>query len=289
MGPVVLYVDGDAARRAATVSSLADAGLAVREAATVVGAERILDEGDLECVVAKYDLPDGTGVDLFDRVRRLAPDAACVLFSSVDLAEIDPPGAGEPIIENVDAGHPDALDRLRERVREAVTRRRHAAYPVPPAEPARLAAVDAARPFRTGPGLDRLVATAADALSAPAAGVGVVEAHHERFLATTGVDWDEFDRQDTVCTYAICDPGVTVVEDLTADPRFSRSQPLLDSGLRAYAGAPIADPRGHAVGVLCVFDQRPRRFTAGERAALRRLADEAAARLGLDGASRANA
>lgn len=289
MTATVLCVDGDASRRASTVSALSGDDLLTRGVATVVAAERALAGMDVDCVVAKHDLPDGTGVDLFDRVRRLAPDAACILFSAVDTAKIDAPGAGEPIIENVDASGPEAHERLRERVQNAVHRRHHAAYPVPEDEPDRLDALAAARPFRGGPELDRLVQQVADSLSAPIAFVGIVEAHRERFLASQGVDWDWLHRQDSVCAHAICEDGVTVIEDITDDPRFTRSEPLWDRDLRSYAGAPITDTQGHVLGMVCVFDERPRTFTADEQAELERLTEMVSHHLGVDAAPSANA
>lgn len=267
----VLCVDGDNSRRTETTAALERAGTAVREAATIVAAERALDV-TVDCVVAEYELPDGSGIDLFDRVRRLAPDAACVLFSGVPIERMDVSATGEPIVEYVDATQPGAPERLRERVDHAVRDRHHSAYPLPTNEPARLAAIEACDRLTGSPTLDRLVDRAAGELSTPVALVGVVDSHRERMLATHGVCWEELHRQDTICAHAICESGVTVVEDIATDARFSRAAPVLDRGLRSYAGAPVNGPGGHTIGMLCVFDERTRQFTAGERATLRRLA-----------------
>lgn len=269
----VLCVDGDGHRRERTARVLSRAGFAVREASTVVAAERALETAAPDAVVAKHHLPDGTGIDLFDRVRRLTPDAACLLFSGVSLDRIDPPALGEPIVEYIDAGRPAALRRLPERVHQAVTGRSHTAYPLPVDEDERLAALAACEPIGPAPELARLADRAAGELSTAVAMVGVVEAHHERVVAITGADWDELDRQDTVCTHAICDDDVTVIPDLTEDARFDRAEPLFEAGMRSYAGAPIPGPGDYPIGVLCVFDERPRQFTGGERATLQRLAD----------------
>ena len=53
------------------------------------------------------------------------------------------------------------------------------------------------------------------------------------------------------------------VPDATRDRRFA-DNPLVtgEMGLRAYAGAPILGPGGHAIGVLCVLDRTPRHFDA---------------------------
>lgn len=271
----VLCVDGDGHRRERTARALSRAGLAVREAASVVAAERALAAAAPDAVVAKHHLPDGTGIDLFDRVRRLAPDAACLLFSGVSLDRIDPPALGEPVVEFIDAARSDALARLPERVREAAGGRTHTAYPLPADEDTRLAALSACEPIVPALELDRLTDRAAGELSTAGAMVGVVEANHERVVAITGADWDRLDRQDTVCTHAVCAEDVTVIPDLTEDARFARAEPLFEAGMRSYAGAPIPGPGGQPIGVLCVFDERPRQFTGGERATLRRLAEAA--------------
>ena len=270
-------VDVDARRRARTADALERTGLEVCQASTVVGAERILlESASVECVVAEHDLPDGTGLDLFDRVRRLAPDAACVLFSDVDGRDVRTPACGEPVVEHVDASRPRAHERLRRRVVAAVDRRSHAAYPVPTDESERLSALDRLDlPSLGGPDLDRLAALAVERLDAPVALVGIVEAHHERFLAARGVPWRTLHRQDTVCTHAVCREGPTTVEDLAADPRFGRSPVVRERGLRSYAGVPLRAPDGAVIGVFCVLDEQPRSFTEADLDDLQRLADEA--------------
>jgi GAF domain-containing protein len=42
--------------------------------------------------------------------------------------------------------------------------------------------------------------------------------------------------------------------------------------IRFCAGHPLRTPDGHAVGTLCVMDDRPREFSAGDLDALRDLA-----------------
>jgi len=54
-------------------------------------------------------------------------------------------------------------------------------------------------------------------------------------------------------------PGVTQVWDAALDPQFA-DHPLVTggTGFHFYAGAPLIDDQGLALGVLCVFDTRPR-------------------------------
>jgi len=68
------------------------------------------------------------------------------------------------------------------------------------------------------------------------------------------------------CTHAIGQSDVYVVPDATKDACFA-SNPLVTGGpeIRFYAGAPLVDSEGFALGTLCVIDTRPRRFSAQDR------------------------
>ena len=58
-------------------------------------------------------------------------------------------------------------------------------------------------------------------------------------------------------------PEVVVLEDLTADSRFSAHPNVAGAPhLRFYAGAPLVGSTGHRYGTLCVLDTKPRSFPA---------------------------
>ena len=56
------------------------------------------------------------------------------------------------------------------------------------------------------------------------------------------------------------------------DPRFADNELVVAQKIRSYAGVPIRDPGGYAVGAHCVFDHRPRSFTTQEMLFLQDLA-----------------
>lgn len=126
-----------------------------------------------------------------------------------------------------------------------------------------------------GESLDRLTELATALFDIDAAAVGLIHEHSERFLSCSGISLDPMDREDTVCTYAILDDEVTVIEDLQDDPRFSDNEGLETAGVRFYASAPIGTPDGQAIGTFCVYQDEPRTFSESDREQLSLLADEA--------------
>lgn len=89
-----------------------------------------------------------------------------------------------------------------------------------------------------------------------------------------GIDVPEIPRTLSFCDTTVRQGDSLVVEDLSADERFS-SNPLVatDSGVRFYAGQPLRAPGGQAVGTLCLLDHAPRTFSSAELETLQDLAD----------------
>ncbi|HEY5720008.1 MAG TPA: GAF domain-containing protein, partial [Gammaproteobacteria bacterium] len=144
------------------------------------------------------------------------------------------------------------------------------------AEAERLAALDSSGLLDTPADerFDALLGEAARVTGAPIALVSLVDASRQRFKAKLGLSIEETPRETAFCAEAIHHPGkITLVPDAAVDPRFSGS-PLVvaEPGIRFYAGVPIRDPQGHALGTLCVLDREPRELDAAQQAQLERLA-----------------
>ncbi len=130
---------------------------------------------------------------------------------------------------------------------------------------------------------DDLVRLAQLLCDVPIALVSLVDARRQWFKARIGLGVSQTDRAVSFCGHAIHDPTeLFVVEDTLADPRFA-GNPLVvgEPRIRFYAGAPILSPQGHAVGTVCVIDQRPRRLGEPQREGLLALARQAVAQLEL--------
>lgn len=277
-GGTVLCIDPDEAERSTTCRALRE-----RTDLSVVGCDSLATaKGSLVdsvgCVVTEYELPDGTGIDLVEHAREVAPDTACVLYTTVDPDDIDTSEAGAAIMEYLQKGGDGDRDALVGLVNHVVSFRTQTAYPLPEDEAERL---DALAQYTDDPqaleaSLDRLTEIAGALFDVPMAMVGIMDEHEQRFISCYGMpSGDSVDREDTVCTYAMLEEDVTVIEDLLEDPRFEDNPGIREVGFRFYASADITTPDGHDLGTFCLYDDEPRGLDEGERALLQKLADEA--------------
>ena len=130
----------------------------------------------------------------------------------------------------------------------------------------------------------------ATAISGTAMGaVTLVDADRQWFKARQGFDTVQTPREESFCAHAILEPQrLMLVEDTLGDARFADHPAVTgDLGVRFYAGVPLVDGDGLALGSLCVFDSRPGTLSAGQADALRALARQAAHLIELRRATRA--
>jgi diguanylate cyclase (GGDEF)-like protein len=147
--------------------------------------------------------------------------------------------------------------------------------PIPENESERLRAVRSYDILDTPPEVefDTLTRVATHAFNAPAGVIGLMDSDRLWFKSQIGLGVPQLDRQIAFCAHAIMRPDEPlVVEDLLNDRRFEKN-PLVTQvpNLRFYAGAPLIDHNGYALGTIAVVDTQPRKFSESERAALRDL------------------
>lgn len=136
---------------------------------------------------------------------------------------------------------------------------------------------------------DRITRVASHLFDVPIALVSLVDKHRQWFKASVGLDARETPREISFCGHAILDRGVFCVEDALQDSRFQDNPLVVDApGIRFYAGCPLRDASGLALGTLCVIDLKPRKFASNDYRSLRDLAAMAETEISL-GTMRAEA
>ena len=121
---------------------------------------------------------------------------------------------------------------------------------------------------------NRFVELASLICGVPISLITLVDEKRQWFKANKGFAFNETSRDLAFCQYAIMDNNILEVEDATKDGRFKDNRLVKDDPyIRFYAGQPLIDPNGHALGTLCVIDKEPKQLTDFQKKTLKYLAD----------------
>ncbi|MBB4617256.1 GAF domain-containing protein [Sphingomonas abaci] len=134
--------------------------------------------------------------------------------------------------------------------------------PWPTNEADRQRAVDASGITQRPPPTEfqRIAEQAASLASTPIAAISFVDRNRQWLAAKVGIADSERPRSESFCAFAIMRPGEPlIVTDATRDSRFLDNPAVLGAPyVRFYAGIPLVDTAGFALGALCVADTAPR-------------------------------
>jgi len=148
-------------------------------------------------------------------------------------------------------------------------------FPVAPNEASRLQAVQrsglVATPAEAA--FDRVTWLAAEGLKSPIALMTVLTPDLQWFKSRQGLDLVDTPRSWAFCNHTVLQTGVFEVDDLAAHSSFSQNPAVAQAPyFRFYAGAPVYDPDGFALGSICIIDFHPRKLDKSQRRVLLELA-----------------
>jgi GAF domain-containing protein len=156
--------------------------------------------------------------------------------------------------------------------------------PMPSNEAERVAALKAYHILDTGTeqSYDDITALAAHICKVPIAMISLVDEVRQWFKSRLGVKQQQTPREVAFCAHAILQNGPFIVKDAAKDRRFAGSALVTgEPHIRFYAGIPLINPEGLALGTLCVVDHQPRRLSAAQQKALQALSRQVMALLEL--------
>ncbi len=127
---------------------------------------------------------------------------------------------------------------------------------------------------------DRLTELASLICEVPITLISLLDEKRQWFKSRVGLEAKETPKEISFCQFAIRGQDIFVVEDATKDDLF-KNNPLVTGSpdIRFYAGYPLLDPEGFALGTLCAIDRKPRKLSEFQNKALKVLSLEVVSKL----------
>ena len=149
----------------------------------------------------------------------------------------------------------------------------------------RLAALSSYNILDTGEekDFDDLPTLASAICQTPIAFISLIDNKREWFKSRQGIAETETPAELSFSAFTIAsDNDIMIVEDLSRDERFVEN-PLVkaNNSITFYAGVPLVNDDGFALGSLCVIDQKQKKLTDEQRAALKIIATQVVDKLEL--------
>lgn len=116
---------------------------------------------------------------------------------------------------------------------------------------------------------DNITKLAADICQVPISLITMIDNNRNFFKSHHGISFQESPRDISFCGHAILsEQSIFVIEDARKDPRFTDNPFIESAGAIFYAGVPLINPEGYALGTLCVFDHAPKVLSDHQQEAL---------------------
>ncbi|CAM3929460.1 GAF sensor signal transduction histidine kinase [Pedobacter westerhofensis] len=123
---------------------------------------------------------------------------------------------------------------------------------------------------------DELASLASTICNVPIALITFIDADRQAFKSHHGTDMTENRRELSFCTHAIASSDeIMIVDDARLDARFSDNPVVTGPAhITFYAGVPLINEDGYALGTICVFDQKANSISQNQISALKTLAKQ---------------
>jgi hypothetical protein len=129
---------------------------------------------------------------------------------------------------------------------------------------------------------DDIVHLASSICQVPIALISLVDESRQWFKAKVGLQARQTRREVAFCAHAILRPEPLIVTDASKEARFADNALVKHAPfIRFYAGYPLVNPEGFALGTLCAIDRRPRRLSAHQDQLMQALSRQVTALLEL--------
>ena len=114
----------------------------------------------------------------------------------------------------------------------------------------------------TAPDFNNITNLAASVCNMPIAFVSLIYKANNHLLSCYGISLDKTPRNISFCTRAIQSPERIYMVNDTHKNELFKDNPIVDKyKVQFYAGVPLINPEGYALGTLCVYDHIPRKLT----------------------------
>lgn len=101
--------------------------------------------------------------------------------------------------------------------------------------------------------------------NAPIALVSVFDENYQVIKANCGIEVDIVPRQQTICQFSLVENEILVIDDVTKFEPAKNIAGVKAANIQFYAGVPLIDDNGNALGTLCVNDHYPRTLDEKQR------------------------
>jgi len=130
---------------------------------------------------------------------------------------------------------------------------------------------------------DDITKIASQICQTPIALITFLDQDRQFFKSKVGIDLVETPRDVSFCAHAILQQNeAMVVPNALEDERFMRNPMVIqEPNLAFYAGIPLINPEGFALGTLCVLDRQPRFLSQDQLDSLKALAAQVVGQLEL--------